>query len=331
MNWSTLNSLEVHCSRRFHLVGIEQIENIEFLLKLTKKMDNMPNLYVRESENSQYSETSAIANLLYDGYSFSGANSDAFVVGNIKPHVKTIEIPIPQGSTMGNTDMITSDVSEHDHNLCKDGKSQVLFVQTDSLEDFLHSNETEISVRRQLDMILGQNLSLQQPNVSTISSQGLSLSLGTRIPLLPLHYGPTCSSSSCLEPHQRTSGNDGPCRDENYQNESLHSTSSKYNLPNLACVIATSKYLNVAQELLEEVVSAWRTMKQKSEKSQSLETRLVGSKEFNAGSKNKGMALDPSDSAVNSSTELSPSERQDLQNKVTRLLSMLNEVCILLL
>ncbi|KAG6516646.1 hypothetical protein ZIOFF_027115 [Zingiber officinale] len=276
-------------------------------------MDNLPNLYVRELENSRYSETSALANLIYDGYASSGANSDAFAVGNIKPHVNTVELPIPQGSTMGNTNMISFHVSKHEHNPCKDGKCQELFVQTDGEEDFLHS--------RQLDMIIGQNLSLQQPDVATVSSQGLSLSLGTRFPLLPLlhHYDPTCSSSSCLEPHRRTSGNDGPCRDENYQNETLNATSSKYNPPNLGCVIATSKYRNVAQELLQEVVSAQRTMKPKSEKSQSLQTRTIGSKEFNAGSKDKGMSSDPSDSAVvDSSTELSPSERQDLQNKVTR-------------
>ncbi|XVE94644.1 hypothetical protein REPUB_Repub02eG0026600 [Reevesia pubescens] len=84
-----------------------------------------------------------------------------------------------------------------------------------------------------------------------------------------------------------------------------------------ASTILNSKYLKVAQELLDEVINVRKALKQpdldKTVASQPKSSNVMSS--------------EPSESVNNSSSsEISPAERQDLQNKKTKLLSMLDEV-----
>ncbi|XWS24416.1 hypothetical protein CRYUN_Cryun28dG0099900 [Craigia yunnanensis] len=86
--------------------------------------------------------------------------------------------------------------------------------------------------------------------------------------------------------------------------------------PGFASTILNSKYLRVAQELLDEVINVRKALKQPDlDKNVSSQPKL-----------SNGMSSKPSESVNNSSSEISPAERQDLQNKKTKLLSMLDEV-----
>ena len=97
--------------------------------------------------------------------------------------------------------------------------------------------------------------------------------------------------------------------------------------------ILNSKYLKAAQQLLDELVNVWRALKQrgsiKHQNNQGI--GLDGSKETDGRSNSQSVhkSSDPGDLTNNSSCELSPAELQDLQNKKTRLLSMLDEVNLL--
>ncbi|RRT81437.1 hypothetical protein BHE74_00026771 [Ensete ventricosum] len=277
-------------------------------------MDNTPNLCSRDPGHSQYSEASVFDNLLCHKYSSSVAYSDA--LANTQPNQNSVELPvvttvISRGSILETPNMVTSCVGEHAYDSRKDGKNDMLFMQTvgvsvDGSANLLHDGDSQMNLQRQLGALNRQCLSLQQSDVSTVPSQGLSLSLGTQIivPSIQCHH--TSSDISLFRPHQTTSRNGGPSRDENYQNK---------------------KYLKAAQELLDEVVNVQKALKRKSIKSQSLHTSAgtTTGKDCSAG---EGMSSNPHDSTINSSSELSPSERQDLQNKVTKLLTMLDEVHI---
>lgn len=103
----------------------------------------------------------------------------------------------------------------------------------------------------------------------------------------------------------------------------MHSDPSPYGLTGLTNTIPNSKYLKVAQQLLDEVVNVREALKQsESDKHPSFHGfGLKGSKEIGGESKD-----DAAPTTGNSSTELSHAEKQDLQNKLTKLLSMLDEV-----
>ncbi|OMO87520.1 hypothetical protein CCACVL1_08973 [Corchorus capsularis] len=80
--------------------------------------------------------------------------------------------------------------------------------------------------------------------------------------------------------------------------------------------ILNSRYLRVAQELLDEVVNVRKALKQP-------DTDKNASSQLKSSN---GMSSEPSESVNNSSSDISPAERQELQNKKTKLLSMLDEV-----
>ncbi|XVE69817.1 hypothetical protein DITRI_Ditri10aG0022200 [Diplodiscus trichospermus] len=82
-----------------------------------------------------------------------------------------------------------------------------------------------------------------------------------------------------------------------------------------ASAILNSRYLKVAQELLDEVVNVRKSLKQPD----------LDKNVSSQPNPSNGMSSEPSES-VNNSSELSSAERQDLQNKKTKLLSMLDEV-----
>lgn len=296
-------------------------------------MDNTPNLCSRDPGHSQYSEASVFDNLLCHKYSPSVAYTDA--LANTQPHQNSVEVPIvttviSQGSILETPNMVTSCIGEHAYDSWKDGKNDILFMQTvgvDGSENLLHDGNSQMNLRRQLGALNRQCLSLQQSDVSTVPSQGLSLSLGTQIIVPSIQCQHTSSDISLFRPHQTTSRNGGSGRDENCENKSTNANNFPYESASLASSILNSKYLKAAQELLDEVVNVQKALKRKSIKSQSLHTSAgtTTGKDCSAG---EGMSSNPQDSTINSSSELSPSERQDLQNKVTKLLTMLDEVHI---
>ncbi|KAK9164243.1 hypothetical protein Syun_005145 [Stephania yunnanensis] len=105
----------------------------------------------------------------------------------------------------------------------------------------------------------------------------------------------------------------------------MHSDPSPCAYPGLASTIPNSKYLKAAQQLLDEVVNVQKALKQHKAGKGSAETDK-GSKDMSTLPPSTGMSSNTQDSTSNSASELSPAERQELQNKVTKLLSMLDEV-----
>lgn len=183
--------------------------------------------------------------------------------------------------------------------------------------------------------------------------QGLSLSLGTQmtsvgsLPSFQFQY-PNPDFSSFLSSHLPVSGESKlSCESDEsekgkelrnpevllscfeteafYNNQhsishnELHSTMYHYETIGFTNSPLKSKYLKATQQLLDEVVNVQQALKRPdSNKEQSChEIGLDDS---------KWTGVQPVESVTNSSSELSHEERQDLQNKKTKLLSMEEEV-----
>ncbi|XP_057975779.1 BEL1-like homeodomain protein 3 isoform X2 [Malania oleifera] len=106
----------------------------------------------------------------------------------------------------------------------------------------------------------------------------------------------------------------------------------QYEMPGSVSTILNSKYLKAAQQLLDEIVNVWEALKHpKFGKHKNF--HVSGLSEETGERSNSitmltsinGISSEFNESVTNSS-ELSPGERQDLQNKKAKLLSMLDEV-----
>ncbi|KAK8558526.1 hypothetical protein V6N13_098181 [Hibiscus sabdariffa] len=152
-----------------------------------------------------------------------------------------------------------------------------------------------------------------QPMAGTSSiihgGQGLSLSLGTQIP------------SGIQIPYRNLgSGFSGGNQDSN------EGELSAYGMSSMERTIPCSKYLKAAQQLLDEVVNVRKALKPPDggKNQNSLKNRMKSSEEDDGGSMN--VPANQQESSMNSPKELSHAERQELQSKLTKLLSMLEEV-----
>ncbi|CAL0332655.1 unnamed protein product [Lupinus luteus] len=114
------------------------------------------------------------------------------------------------------------------------------------------------------------------------------------------------------------------CLNEGQSDPFLNGSSSFSN------IILNSQYVKAAQELLDEIVNVRKALKQTGlEKQPSFrDIGLDGSKDYDGKSNSQSMQVSsgPSGSIANTSSELSPAERQNLLDKKTKLLSMLDEV-----
>ncbi|KAK4437735.1 BEL1-like homeodomain protein 7 [Sesamum alatum] len=190
-----------------------------------------------------------------------------------------------------------------------------------------------------------------------LQGQGLSLSLSTNIPsvmqISPTQYqndSPVFSSilgPNTLMPAEdsgrnisfgnedsfqtKRSGDNGDCMVSRVPGINLDATNDipPYGMPSIARAVPNSKYLKAAQQLLDEVVNVKKAIKEQNAKKELMkESKQV---EGELGDR----ASDPSAAAASSAAakdvgnppnELSVAERQELQNKITKLLSMLDEV-----
>jgi hypothetical protein len=135
------------------------------------------------------------------------------------------------------------------------------------------------------------------------SHQGgqLSLSLGTQVPVSLYQYGrPGGMSPSLMSP-----------------NQSAMAMAASRNTPG-NMYVQNSRFLRAARELLDEVVSVRDAIKKKGDrKDDSAGNGDTGKVDGDKGEEHEGNS---------SSAELSAAERQDLQNKVTALMAMLDQV-----
>ncbi|CAK8569662.1 unnamed protein product [Lathyrus sativus] len=188
-----------------------------------------------------------------------------------------------------------------------------------------------------------------------VQCQGLSLSLGTMMPSFQYQYPGNGFTSLMNAQISNLKGSVSLKDDEDLRNAECNAYQNSvkregfYNphsslglnegqsdpclhgsaiLPNNGL---NAHYLKAAQELLDEIVNVRKTLKQTGlEKQQSFrDTGLDGSRDSDGKSTSQSMQISsgPNGSnANNSSTELSPAERQHLLDKKTKLLSMLDEV-----
>ncbi|XP_072956392.1 BEL1-like homeodomain protein 7 [Typha angustifolia] len=280
---------------------------------------DMPTLYSSEPENSSYPVPSVMGNLVYPNHSSSGPYSEFVGVTTM----------ISQDSSTAEPDLIASHLGHHPYNAMKDGRNEMLFMQMiggspSSAADLVQSSVAEDhhnSGRLKFGILNGQNLNFQQPNMPNVQGQGLSLSLGTQILMPSFQYLPAKPEISTTNSHQlNLLGNGESHRDDDSRMKQMQSDVSR--------TIPSSKYLKAAQALLDEVVNVRKALKQKAQKCQSWNKSagMTDCKDSDGGSKGDGAPLNPDESNANSSNELPPSERQELQNKMTKLLVMLDEV-----
>lgn len=218
------------------------------------------------------------------------------------------------------------------------------------------------SIDGQLNAGTGNVIPTTQPSVldgeQNFQCQGLSLSLSTQmtsavsVPSFQHQYS-NPRFSSFLRTHLSVPGKGTmPCQDnENetskelrssegmlpgFQAESpfntqcsighneMHSGTYQYEPIGFNSTILKSKHLKAAQQLLDEVVNIQKALKlPNSNKNDAKETDGRSSSMLPAF---HGIPSNPTESISNSSSELSHAERQELLNKKTKLLSVLEEV-----
>lgn len=145
--------------------------------------------------------------------------------------------------------------------------------------------------------------------------QELSLSLGTQlpsgvhVPSFSYQYADSDNSYNTIKFGDLTSPYSAMGSNDMHFSQHLCEPSGGSVSPN-----CNSKYLKAAQQLLNEVVNVQEAMKQ-------FETN-----KHNDSFDTKTNPNDPHEPTTNCSSEISPSERQDMQNKLSKLLSMSDEV-----
>lgn len=191
-----------------------------------------------------------------------------------------------------------------------------------------------------------------------LQPQGLSLSLGNQVHQLPSYHNPYTNSgvSSLMNPqveHSDEHGSQsGELRKVEYLSfdlagrsndnikigslnnpqpsitpKAINSDSKLHEGTVVGGMLHNSKYLQEVQELLDEVVNVHQDLKQQEKHHEFQPFGHDASEEIKLKSNcQSGMSSDPQKSVGISSDDLSPAERNDLQNKMTKLLSMLNEV-----
>ncbi|KAK8529958.1 hypothetical protein V6N12_060721 [Hibiscus sabdariffa] len=273
-------------------------------------------IYMRESLPGSYAEAPVLPGNM-TMYVNSGSYSGAFAgTPQPQPH-NCIEIPAVETShsTSQQQEILSSlsgsRVAEHDLGAWRDGRNEMLAAHPmDGTANILDN---------------GQNL----------QGQGLSLSLGTQMPSIP-YRDPNSGFASFLSPNPSLSSRDEQLINAEYLPLSLpHGFAGAnqdsntgdlyaYGMSSMLRTIPSSKYLKATQELLNEVVNVPKTVKQPDwEKNQSSQdNRTKSCKEQDAESKNVASNQEES----SDKNELSHAERQELQSKLTKLLSTLDEV-----
>ncbi|GKV24150.1 hypothetical protein SLEP1_g33797 [Rubroshorea leprosula] len=298
----------------------------------SNQRDAAPMVYLREPLPVPYPEGAVLSgNTMI--YMNSGSFPDGFASNSqMQSHCIEIQSVEASDSTSRQQEILSnlggSRVGEHDFSAWRDGRNEMLVMHPmgGPHAGILHS---------------GQSL----------QGQGLSLSLGTQIPsgiqLPSMPYrNPNTGFASFLNPTASIAGESGSrnaptsSRDENSRfaeylppgffggaQDLNKGDLSGYGMSSVSRTIPNSKYLKAAQQLLDEVVNVRKALKLPDrEKDQSPHEEQKSSKEGDGASKSVPSNTQESNNAKNSKGELSHAERQELQGKLTKLLSMMDEV-----
>lgn len=250
--------------------------------------DILPNLYTREPARVSYPDIPFQGNMMYFHHQSSAPC-------NLNSHESSEE----------EATFVANRFSESAYDVWRERRNEMLPMQT------VGGSTNDDS---QLGILEGANFSL---GGSTMGGQGLSLSLGTHVSVPTFHYLPATADISFSVPNQPVPGSHDPCK-ESLRIKHAHANSSHHSFPYLTSSTLNSQYLKAAQELLHEVVNVRNALNHK------FDTRVFGSfKEGDGGSKSNEVLRDDTPC---SAMDLSASERQEFQNKVEKLMEMVEEV-----
>lgn len=261
-------------------------------------------MYSPDTGNASYPVSSSLGNLLYSNNASSGPYTE--FSGIMQSQQNFMELPghpseIPQHSS-------TSLTEQRSFGPVKDMRNEMLMHFMDAAAahsgggDLIH-NDAHSSAQLEFGLLNNHD----STSVPSAPGQGLSLSLNTHI-LAPSY--PYWSPKQDLLATQSYQGDDN--RMKNMQSEASRA-------------IRNSKYLKAAQELLDEIVSVWKNIKQNAQKDK-VEPEKVDGKEADGVLKSEGISSNPLESTANAEAEISAAEKQELQNKMAKLLAMLDEV-----
>ena len=260
-------------------------------------------MYSPDTGNPSYRVSSPLGNLLYSNNASSGPYTE--FSGIMQSQQNFMQLPdhpseIPQHSSSRDPNMVTSLTEQRSFGPVKDTRNEMLMHFMDGVHsgggDLIH-NDAQSSAQLEFGLLNNH----ESTSVPSAPGQGLSLSLNTHI-LAPSY--PYWAPKPDLLATPSYQGDDN--RMKNMQSEASRA-------------IRNSKYLKAAQELLDEIVSVWKSIKQNAQKDKVEPERLDG-KEAD------GVSSNLLESTANADAEISAAEKQELQNKMAKLLAMLDEV-----
>lgn len=280
----------------------------------SNQRDATPALYLRESMHGSFPETPVLSsNMML--YMNPGPYTNNPLGGNSQQQSNGMEVP-----SVGGIDTVQQQQQQQQEILSTFGGSR--------------SGDHDFTLWRD-----GRNEMLLMPPLQNSQGQGLSLSLGTQIPSGIHMPSVNLGSISVLGPIPMVSGEGGgrtgsersrntDCAPAGFAggDEDVNKGGDiPYGMSSIVRVIPNSRYLKAAQQLLDEIVNVRKALKRPDDANdQSRLENQRSPKDADGVSKNEESS-NPQESASNSS-ELSPAEKQDLQNKLSKLLSMLDEV-----
>ncbi|XP_031128383.1 BEL1-like homeodomain protein 6 [Ipomoea triloba] len=294
-------------------------------------------LYSRESLPGSYSEAPAVPGniMMFMNYSSSsgGLCSDTIAESSQEQSRGCTDIP-PIGSSVSNpssqqgiSNIRGSQIGAHDLSMWKDNRNEMLMMHQ--------------SMGGALDVL---------QTAHSMQGQGLSLSLGTQMPagiqVAPSQcQNPSQGFTSFLSPPSIPGEGNGGNRsfgdiDDSHAKQSrameyllpgfpssydsMKMDGSPYGMPSIGRAFPDSKFLKAAQQLLDEVVNVKKAVKERG----STKVEANGTNEVDADSncKSSDPPVTGSSSNPQEPNELSANDKQELQNKLTKLFSMQDEI-----
>jgi hypothetical protein len=270
-------------------------------------------MYSAEPGNPSYPVPSALGNMFYPSNASSGPYTE--FSGIIQHQQNFMELPghpssvSHDASSKEATNTVSSLIEQRSFGPLKDMRNEMLMHLMDGAHNGgsnLIQNDAHNTAQLEFGMLNSHNSTI----VPSTPGQGLSLSLNTHI--LAPSYPNWSVKPDLLGPHPY------PGDDNRFKN--IHSEASQ--------AIRNSKYLKAAQELLDEIVSVWKSVKRKADKGHA-EAGKADVKETEGRTNSEGVSSNPQESVANAAAGLSNAEKQDLQAKMAKLIAMLDEVCLL--
>ncbi|XP_019165539.1 PREDICTED: BEL1-like homeodomain protein 6 [Ipomoea nil] len=282
-------------------------------------------LYSRESLPGSYSEAQAVPGniMMFMNYSSSSGLCSDTIAESSQEQSRYTDIP-SIGSQQGISSIRGSQIGAHDLSMWKDNRNEMLMMH--------HP--------------MGGALDVLQ-TAHSMQGQGLSLSLGTQIPagIQVSPQNPSQGFTSFLSPPSIPGEGNGGNRsfgdiDDSHAKQSrameyllpgfpssydaMKMDGSPYGMPSIGRAFPDSKYLKAAQQLLDEVVNVKKAVKERG----STKVEVNGTNEVDADSncKSSDPPVTGSSSNPQEPNELSANDKQELQNKLTKLFSMLDEI-----